>query len=47
MDDDELPDYDDTDRQTCPFCDGDGGDPGNDYVLLCPECEGEGWVPWA
>jgi hypothetical protein len=26
----------------CPYCDGDGGDPLNDYVLPCPECGGEG-----
>jgi hypothetical protein len=24
----------------CPYCDGDGGDPLNDYVLPCPECGG-------
>ena len=47
MEDDDLPDYDDSDRQPCPLCGGDGGDPGNDYVLLCPECGGEGWAPWA
>lgn len=46
MEDDEFIEYDD-DREACPLCGGDGGDPGNDYVLPCPECDGEGWVPWA
>lgn len=26
----------------CPYCDGDGGDPYNDYVLPCPQCDGAG-----
>ena len=37
--------HDDEDREACPLCDGDGGDPGNDYVLPCPVCGGEGWTP--
>ena len=47
MDDGDYIDYDDADREACAFCGGDGCDPGNDYVLPCPECDGEGWVPWA
>lgn len=44
MDEDDFPDYGEADREACPVCDGDGNDPGNDYVLPCPECDGEGWV---
>lgn len=32
--------------QVCELCDGDGADPGNDYCLPCPACDGEGrWQP--
>jgi len=39
--------FDDLDDEieACPTCDGDGGDPGNDYVLPCPTCGGEGKWP--
>lgn len=29
------------DDEVCPYCDGDGGDPLNDFVLPCPYCGGE------
>lgn len=47
MEDDDYQEYDDTGHEACAFCGGDGGDPGNDFVLPCPECDGDGCVPWA
>lgn len=31
---------------TCRFCDGTGGDPWNDGITHCPECDGEGYAWW-
>lgn len=36
----EIQEWDDD--EACPFCYGDGGDPLSDFILECPECEGEG-----
>ena len=38
--DDLYEDFDD-DEPECPRCHGDGRDPWNDYLLPCPECQGE------
>jgi hypothetical protein len=35
------PDDQDDDDPECPRCRGDGRDPMNDYLLPCPECQGE------
>ncbi len=37
----EEDDYDVTDEPTCKRCHGDGRDPWTDYLLPCPECQGE------
>lgn len=42
---DEFDWYDDYDQpivEVCDCCNGDGYDPGNDYALPCPKCDGEG-----
>ena len=31
---------------TCEHCSGTGGDPWNDGVVPCPECDGEGYKWW-
>ena len=36
---DDVP-YELLDDNVCSYCDGDGGDPLNDYVLPCPVCGG-------
>lgn len=36
-----VEDYDDTDEPECTRCRGDGMDPWCDYLLPCPECQGE------
>lgn len=33
---------DELDDDVCQYCNGDGGDPLNDYVLPCPCCQGDG-----
>jgi hypothetical protein len=30
----------------CEYCGGDGGDPWNDGITECPECDGEGYYWW-
>lgn len=44
MSDEDAPfDYDEEARDdTCDYCDGDGGDKWNDYILPCPKCGGDG-----
>ena len=34
--------YELDDDYVCQYCDGDGMDPLNDYVLECPQCGGAG-----
>lgn len=40
--DDEDYDYDYDKDRACRYCEGDGGDPWNDYCTECPECLGTG-----
>jgi len=37
-----VDDCDDDEDDTCPDCDGDGGDKWCDYILECPTCGGTG-----
>lgn len=44
---DDMPDYDDDEPDpVCEHCHGTGGDPMNDYILPCEECDGEGYKWW-
>ena len=39
----EFDDYEDYEQgRVCEYCDGDGGDPWDDYITECPMCLGEG-----
>ena len=38
--------FDDEPDRTCTYCGGDGGDPWNDGITECPECDGEGYRWW-
>lgn len=45
----ELEEYDydeDLCDLTCEACDGTGGNPWDDGVTPCPECDGEGYLWW-
>lgn len=35
-----------TEPPICEHCLGTGGDPWNDGILPCPECDGEGYKWW-
>lgn len=37
---------DDNQERECDYCHGTGGDPWNDGVLVCPECDGAGYKWW-
>lgn len=45
MFDDERDDYEDEDN-TCKNCSGTGGEPYNDYITPCEECDEEGYYWW-
>lgn len=40
--DDDWDDDGPREDRTCAYCDGDGGDPWDDYITECPMCLGEG-----
>lgn len=42
LEDDDWDDDRPHEDRTCAYCDGDGGDPWNDYIMECPMCLGEG-----
>ena len=39
-------DYSEPEPPICEHCSGTGGDPWNDGILPCPECDGEGYKWW-
>jgi DnaJ-class molecular chaperone len=44
--DDYYDDEDEYEDRTCSACSGTGGDPWNDGILPCEECDGEGYLWW-
>lgn len=38
--------WEDEPDDECPYCHGTGGDPWNDGITPCPECDGEGYLWW-
>lgn len=49
MNDEEIDtefDEQDAGDRACTYCSGTGGDPWNDGILPCPECDGEGYLWW-
>ena len=45
LDDDDYDDECEMDS-TCEYCGGSGGDPLDDGITPCPECDGEGYRWW-
>jgi len=46
MFDDEWYDDDQEPDRTCKNCGGTGGEPYDDYITPCEECDGEGYYWW-
>jgi DnaJ-class molecular chaperone len=45
-DETDIMDDHDSEYNTCPHCDGTGGDPMDNYCTKCEHCDGEGYQWW-